>query len=99
MERWENMRGFLLAATGLCITLVAASSIGYGSPAPKAAASGLERPVTVLDPFTLRMVAISNPGPEVKAAAPSVSFVRLGRRDPVRIPVRPPLRSPFRPDL
>jgi uncharacterized protein (DUF58 family) len=98
MKRWGNATGFLLAAVVLYVVLAAVGSTGYAAPAPKAAASISERAATVLDPFALRIVTVSNSQPGVKATALSVSFARPAHRHPVRIPVRPPRRSEFRPD-
>jgi hypothetical protein len=98
MKRWGNGTGFLLAVMVPCVVLVATVSTGYAVPAPNAAASVVERPVTILDPFSFKVVTVSNLQSGGKAMAPSALFVRPARRHPVRIPVRPPLRSAFKPD-
>jgi len=98
-KRRRSVRGILLIVAATSIVLAATHSVAYAAPEPKAVAS--VRPVTILDPFTLSTLTVSNPQAVVKpaAAAASVVFVRPGRRPVVHIPARPPVRSAFRPTL
>jgi len=99
MRQWVNVRGLLLSATVLCVVLVATSSAVYAAPASKTAATSVSaRPVTILDPFALRTVVVSDPQRSATAAASSVLFARPAARHVVHMPARLPLRSPFRPN-
>jgi len=102
MMKWrKNVRGTLLIIAMTSIVLAATHSVAYAATEPKAAAASVSvRPVTILDPFTLSTLTVSNPQTVAKpAAAPSVMFVRPNKRHVVHIPPNPPVRSAFRPNL
>lgn len=89
----------MLSGFILCVLLGTASSISLAalaSDAGQTTLGGLERPLRVFDPFSLRTILVS----DVSASAQAIGSFEGDDsylRPSIRVPYRPAVRSAFRP--
>lgn len=100
-KTWAGVRNVGLVLVVLCIVLAATSS-AVAAPSESTTQTSV-RPMTVLDPFSLKVVAVSGnpstkPSTTVKAVGSTASDKPTGRLS-IRIPPRLPARSAFNPVL
>lgn len=84
-------RNMVLVAMMLGVLLVSAGSIALAAPETSSAS---QKETTIIDPYAIKIVAVSGEMVSVQAIG---AAVRRTPRNLVRVPVRPAVRSPFRP--
>jgi len=97
VKRLADVRRVLLIAVVLSIVWAAMGTAIHAAQGPPADKRSGEQ-ITVLDPFSLRIIVVSNspPGPRSISGAAAVEAIP---KPPIRIPDRPLVRSAFRPSL
>ena len=90
-----SIKATVLSALVLVVAAGVLCSVGLAAEAQSAAETSAVQ-ATMLDPFALRMVTLTDASTSSQAAALAARLASVTWR-PVRIPSRPPERSAFRP--